>query len=152
VTGRRLCDTYAMTRRPIYRWKSFRLGVLVLGLLGWLLLWGRTHSDLAVRLGKETWYGIVSSDGYLYGYIEVSSSGSFHARDFTFNSSTTRAEPRASQPLIVIVSRANPPTSVNSVGVAPWLLVLGFALPWTSFLAWRWRRMRRLGSSQHHSV
>jgi hypothetical protein len=33
--------------------------------------------------------------------------------------------------------------AVLSIFLPYWLLVLAFLLPWSAFLAWRWRRMRR---------
>ncbi|RYD24971.1 MAG: hypothetical protein EOP87_25235 [Verrucomicrobiaceae bacterium] len=134
-----------MTPRPLHRWKSFWFGIFILISLGWLWSWGRTHSDsAAARLGKQTWHGIVSSDGLLHWYQETTRPGTIHSRNFSFNSHTTQVQRWFPQPPIVTGHLANPPSTVTYVGIAHWLLILLFLLPWSAFLIWRRRRMSRL--------
>jgi hypothetical protein len=46
-----------MTPRPLHKWKSFWLGILVLGFLGWAWMRGRDHCDtMTVFFRNSYWY------------------------------------------------------------------------------------------------
>lgn len=126
-----------MRARSIYRWKSFWLGILALGFLGWAwvrsmeredhIAWGRSRGEC---ISLEQAAGSI----FLYrGYNPYSELG------FTYL-------PTA---ILCGESRRNPVGLMNSpvgwrVEVDHWLLMLLFLIPWAAFLAWRWRRQRIL--------
>ena len=130
-----------MTVRPLHRWKSFWLGVLVLGFLGWA--WVRSRSWL---------------DGFLWVSGSNLMTGGQHAGavSWAWDSSRLpfldplfewRHEPVSSvgEPLIprALVWETYPGQA--QLTVAHWFLMLVFLMSWAGFLAWRWRRVRATG-------
>lgn len=142
-----------MTRRPIHHWKTLWLGLFILISLVWLWSSGRSHvATAAAHLGRQTWHGIVSSDGCLSWYMEVTRPGTIHSRHFDFNSSsTTRTQPWFPSPPIVTGHQVHPVGTVTYLGIAHWLLTLLFLLAWSTLLLWRRWRMHRLLDSPSHS-
>jgi hypothetical protein len=132
-----------MTPRPIYRWKSFWLGVLVLGFLGWAWVRSMDHRDaFDFGVGADMWqidsnFGTISASRHaqlgpgrgidFLGF--TSEPGGGYMREF----------PRAFEH----VTLENFPRS-KWWTVADWFVILLFLVPWVLFLAWRWWRMKRL--------
>jgi hypothetical protein len=126
-----------MTPRPLYCWKSFWLGILVLGFLYWAWLdslwacrafsWERTESALVVMRTKGvTWVRIIPSN-------------------------VTRV-PRGASEWMAIPRRDVPNVEKQweearrsgrgprIVRILDAVVLISFLIPWASFLAWRWRR------------
>jgi hypothetical protein len=133
-----------MTRR-LYRWKSLWLGVLVLGFLAWMWSKSRGNVDyVEVRSEPYTAYGATSAGCYI---AFRSLDGGF-AEPIGIKSASNAASPPYTgtwfpQPFKT-VHNDNGLFVSSSYFVAHWLLMLLFLLPWAAFLAWRWRRMRRV--------
>jgi hypothetical protein len=128
-----------MTPRPVYRWKSFWLGVWVLGFLGWA--WERsnvrreyiewvtaTGGTIAGQYEGCMWFyrgGVPAfySEGLRAGGDEASFEGRcFEGRWF----------PRAAQ--------CEAGEGYLSISIAHWFLILLFLVPWLAFLFWRVRK------------
>ena len=122
------------TPRPLIKWKSFWLGILVLGFLGWA--WVRS-SHLAEfmnwKVREDLSLRIAHSGGSLDVWVETTPS------DFS--------------PLGLVTSSADHPTnwfperavtfSDGLYSFSYWLIILLFLVPWVGFLAWRVRRQRK---------
>ena len=120
-----------MAPRPLIKWKSFWLGILVLGFLGWA--WVRSMA----RYDGLFWYsvggtitGASNSGGLLHLVIE------------------TPGARLPANPGINVVSRTLAardwwPRAFQNTSVAHWFLMLLFLVPWISFLAWRVRKQRK---------
>ena len=145
-----------MTPRPIHRWKSFWLGIVILLFLGWAWTRSWEKSDhLLVRPNTSTWCGISIYSGYVFWRTCSFPSGTGLGPDRIawqsnyYHTSTESWLP----PAFKRDYRRNAPLGPidSAVGIAYWLLILLFLIPWTTFLIWRWRRMKRqaAGSAGH---
>jgi hypothetical protein len=131
-----------MTPRPIHKWKTFWLGILILAFLGWAWIHSLTFASgffsytvkmgdhgvlkgLTIAANQEG--GIISLTTLPYPYSQFSG--------FTYWS---HASVPAGHPLF--------PTAVTTgehhSTISHWFLILLFLIPWLAFLAWRWRRMK----------
>jgi len=137
--------------RPLYRWKSMWLGLLMLGFLGWG--WKRSvhYYDVAscgegsggrgVSLGQRdsrvilTWVPAKSPSGFAPG---------FHWFSVMMN--------ERSYPIFPGIFSKDPnnmrlPDSFRWFHLPHWFLMLLFLVLWAAFLAWRWRRVKQLTAS-----
>ncbi len=121
-----------MTPRPLYRWKSFWFGILVLGFLGWA--WGSALDQTSTLVIRKGGYAYSAGAGTLGVYIVET--GFFEAGIF-------RGNPGSSPLFPPFVEKK---TEVWWTGflVAYWFLILLFLVPWSGWLAWRWRKIKRL--------
>lgn len=135
-----------MSPRPLHRWKSFWLGLLVLIFLGWA--WQRSIRHLDS-------FGIANSAGSVGGLVYqrdstviLTAPGTMRilpgTRLFTILLPYPRNYPLIPPPLSVGRNASQP---YHTIIIAHWLLVLLFFVPWVGFLLWRVRRMRRLAGS-----
>ena len=140
-----------MLPRPFHRWKSFWFGLVVLGCLGWSWVASMRHVDVLYfnsAAGPSTtlhrhFGSFVLTAGQTLGWVEV-------------KWDTSRPSPLVSHwshQIITLTPKetwfARPVTVKRSPGrlevfVAHWLLILLFLLPWTTYLSWRSRWMKRL--------
>ena len=130
-----------MKPRRLIRWKSFWFGILVLGFLGWA--WARSNEkrDIAsFEVGADRW-NINSTLGQISSQrFEAEARGNgVHFR--TESTEGWAVEIPAAFKHLVTEHRRGLLTIWN---VAYWFLMLLFLLPWSAFLAWRWRRQRKL--------
>jgi hypothetical protein len=131
-----------MTPRPLYRLKSFWFGVLVIAFLGWAWNWSRYRSDQltwrlnpasAVTLSQASggvwlWWGDNWGPGDRIEYLNGDIS-------------------KDSQLLNVAIFRKSRPGFWN-YGVSHWFIILLFLVPWSGWLAWRWRRIRKFAAAR----
>jgi hypothetical protein len=133
-----------MNPRPLYRWKSFWLGGVVLVFLGCAWVRSVGHLDevaMAVRSSKVVGNcasGEIAVTRYprkMRGWIPE------------FESATVNGgfERRWMGPVLRIRIVDLPPAGAQllSLRVGHWFLILLFLAPWVSFLAWRVRKRRR---------
>ena len=132
-----------MTPRPLYKWKSFWLGILVLGFLGWAWRdsghhrsyagWSRGPQDHEVFMAESRigWVGTRYVNG------RTGDSISYYREEMKFGFEF----PEALSWRIDFHAFIG---GVREVKVAHWFLLLLFLVPWSAFLAWRWRRQRIL--------
>ena len=136
-----------MTPRPIIRWKSFWLGILVLGFLlrAWLV--SSFESSGIQRGDSKEIIGVTSSSGYLefYRFTGGSADPGWQITGSRF-ASPSNAKLLWGSPLLIRNKRQLiiGDGSAYGASIAYWLLMLLFLIPWASFLAWRWRRQRML--------
>lgn len=138
----------AMPPRPVHRWKSFWLGILVIVFLGWA--WARSiHFEEIVLFGASTAPSgtMVGQSGGMVGITAFRPPAELILICFS---------PIAGNSLSEVSAWRNPhgrphyeiPAAVElewyefrwSFGLAHWLLILIFAATWLSVLRWRWRR------------
>jgi len=148
-----------MQPRPLYRWKSFWLGVLVLGFLGWA--WWISYK-FSTRVSYwhvdvihcEGYTGIrvsewVALDYFSHERVEDDAWASriipmpFFVRGLerdrgpqTWRGEATYREFHEWAYRSMLPER-------RALFLPHWLLIATFLVVWTAFLAWRWRRMRR---------
>jgi len=129
-----------MQPRPLYRWKSFWLGLCVLVGLSWAwvdsvsyvsgVMW---NSATGYRTSLENTDGIL---GFFHYHLHGAEPTGLAVARFATNAEY--ATPRA----LVLHTESVEVGLGFTVGY--WLLILLFLVRWTASLAWRWRRMRRV--------
>ena len=132
-----------MFPRPLYRWKSFWLGLAVLAFLGWA--WGKSTNhrsgvawlsgalDQAVTLSQSR--GQVDFNRYLPPFAVT-------AVPIGLSCWNERGGLRHwMQPAIDWHGKDGGGWGIS---LAHWFLILLFLVPWAGFLIWRVRRMKRL--------
>lgn len=135
-----------MTPRPLHRWKSFWFGILILVFLGW---------GWMTSMGKGNYIAI---DGKLEEIARLDQSGGYIAVVWE---SDTPIFSLPQEPVAWIFGRDHatwfpkafkrdsPVDGWHSVAIAHWCLILLFLLTWSTWLAWRWQRLkhRRISTS-----
>ena len=133
------------TPRPIHRWKSFWLGVLIITFLTWAWSRSRTHEDhLSIRPTAHTWYGVTISNGYLCSDIRTVPVSYANSNRITYHCTTsiTTRPWIQNPPENTRTSSAAMTTSLRRI--APlWTLTFLFPLAWSALLLWRSSRMRK---------
>jgi hypothetical protein len=124
--------------RPLYRWKSFWLGVLVIAFLGWAWV-GSMHYTESVSF-VDGGRGIVAT--HRPGSIEVLSAEVDPFLSEGLNSSKWPVEAYFRYKVFPAAVSFDP----YGAEVAHWFLILLFLLPWSGWLAWRWRKIKRLST------
>lgn len=132
-----------MTPRPLYRWKSFWFGILVLGFLGWAWVRSMGHLDCVLWASGDGTHEI----DLLQHEGEVSvfrgSNYVIHPRGFEFSTDEFSLDGAWFGRFVEVERRPNGPT----VSIAHWLLILLFVVPWSGWPAWRWRKIKRLSKA-----
>ena len=128
-----------MTLRPLYRWKSFWFGILILLFLAWGWIRSMGSGDYIAIDGKLEELARLDQSG---GYIAVvweSDTPIFSLPEmpvaWMFGRDHARWFPKA-------FKHDSPVDGWRSVAIAHWCLILLFLLTWGAWLAWRWRRLR----------
>ncbi len=129
--------------RPIYRWKSFWFGVLVIAFLGWG--WARSRQDLDGVFLNAGPFAIIASQNTgivdliwssLFTHPGPKGLSWFHEGAITFGG-----------PLFPKAVHWETHDGQIQLIVAHWFLILLFLLPWSGWLAWRWRRLRSISQT-----
>jgi len=149
----------SMPPRPIHRWPTFWLGILIIAFLSWAWARSITHDDLVrAHPGLDfnrsitspytnPWYILRSAGGFAWWETRRDSMGATTAPRFELHSETS--SPTVSFPppythySATILARGDD-YSFSYTAIAYWLLILLFLIPWISYLTWRWRRIKRL--------
>jgi hypothetical protein len=124
--------------RPVYRWKSFWLGVLVLGFLGWAWAHSFRHfSGGGFRVPGNGSMLLSQSGGTVWLEVRRMPPGltPYNWQYWSWPSPVKRS----------FVAPAMKQRE-DKTGFAHWLVMLLFLVPWVSFLAWRVRKQRRLNA------
>ena len=139
-----------MMPRPVVRWKSFWLGVLLLGFFGWASVRSFEGTDGISFVQR---HGLSLFVEHRYGrVIAVCDRDYFRARgikmrmagpglSFTGSRLSGSGKPR-SIPLLPAF-RVVSGESVTRLVVTYWFLVLLFLVPWLAFLFWRVRKQKK---------
>ena len=171
-----------MTPRRIIRWKSFWFGVLVVGFLGWAWLdstrcetsvrYGQksfSHAGSGIFLAdlghamslSPIWNrGPLSSSDVLWTEVRFDGpealrlSGDptqvYHycvgAKDGDITG------PRSAAAVHFSKTPFFPQVGAWAIYIPHWLMLTCFLVPWSAFLAWRWRRQRRILTKALHDA
>jgi hypothetical protein len=129
-----------MLPRPLHRWKSFWLGILVLAFLGCGWLRSMSHTDGFFWLPKHFIFTAHQSTGQL-GF----------AWDYSKPASPLSMFQWVHEPISAAGEPWFPSAVVPEVydrqfqfAIAHWFLMLLFLIAWGAFIYWRVRRMKRL--------
>jgi hypothetical protein len=135
-------ETHRMTPRPLIKWKSFWLGILVLVFLGlaWMQSMNRMDSlsfglgvdrwEVVCTMGKVSavrWPQLVAGRG-VHSVSYLSEQGGGFNREF----------PPAFES-VVFDESLNVRAWMSSI----WCLILLFLVPWFGFLFWRVRKQKK---------
>ena len=163
-----------MSRRPVYRWKSFWLGLCVLVFLGWAWLrsmewmsgvsWQWTVGDKSEWVGQsiavEQDEGRVSLWWDSYNPLEMDGMRRWNNRIPLIELNVTRnpfepvdtvAEDEEIERIREEGSGLFPEALVMGhawISVAHWVLWLGFLLTWGGWMVWRWRREKQVSLTE----
>lgn len=131
-----------MTPRRLHRWKTFWLGVLATGFLGWAWLYSMTHTTgvLWLTKGRTITAGQSAGQVFLNGDSSLRFTGSLptYEPQWVHERISTAGEPRFPTAFVWETY----PNQIQ-ITIAHWLLILLFLIPWSALLAWRWWRMRK---------
>jgi hypothetical protein len=130
-----------MQPRLFYRWKSFWLGMLVLGFLCFAWIRSMGYRD-SIEWGSPSgaWIGFVNVGG------RVTAVRIAHVPTGIPLLSGTRFETVAVEPSARFFPKAfqfEPSGAVARISASHWLLILLFGAPFSGFLAWRGRKQKR---------
>lgn len=132
--------------RSIYRWKSFWLGLLVLIFLGWAWVRSTHRMDSFSYKGStfsRTWAGT-----HGLGVVHLLWwKDRFAVEGLNLYSTSAPSHLRLKStwfPKPVALSGGSQ-GGADGITISHWFLILLFLVPWTGFLFWRVRRMRRAG-------
>jgi len=129
-----------MTPRPLIKWKSFWLGILVLVFLGWA--WVRSMHEGVTLV---PWEDSLLSFQSLFGRLDISYiSPSIPQYSVGLDFEEVAPDPEDYLPDAVYFLKND---FTLTVEFAYWFLMLLFLIPWASFLVWRYRRQRKLTES-----
>jgi hypothetical protein len=136
-----------MLPRPLHRWKSFWLGLLVLVFLGcgWVRSMG-FRDDVGWESTRGEVIGAAQAGGTVRMFLFAGfpmNRGFYHE---TGVASFPTWFPRGTWRLFESSGRS------AEIGIAHWFLILLFLVPWSGFLVWRVRRMERLKSPGPKSI
>lgn len=130
-----------MTPRPLYRWKSFWFGGLVIAFLGWAWARSMNHRDAVyVQLVGKLWANNCVMGKFT---IERSEHGRIMASDWGIRFSS-EPFPGYDFPVPAALKRIGEENVFETWMIAHWFLILFFLVPWSGWLAWRWREIKRL--------
>jgi hypothetical protein len=141
-------ETQPMSPRPLIKWKSFWLGILVLVFLGWAWVRSIGHAD-------SVWAGVRSSEWLLTSFAgrmtwlchdEAFRGEARSIHGLGFDSGRGGDNEEWIQPAFEKFQRDVPygNGTLSFWRVSHWFLILLFFLPWSAFRAWRYRRQRKL--------
>jgi len=129
-----------MKPRPVYRWKSFWLGVVVLAFLGWSWLRSMGPGDyFAIKGSLEEVVRIDQSGGRI-AVVWEREDPIFSLPEMPLAKHSPESEmrwfPRA-------VRYWSPIDGWNAVAIAHWFVILVFLILWLGWFAWRGRSFQR---------
>jgi hypothetical protein len=130
-----------MLSRPVHRWKSFWLGVLVLAFFGWAWVRSLHRQDGFLWMTRDFHFSAAQTSGA----VEVAwaaSDGSWGQNFLWMHEAVPAGEPTFRK----AVNWETYPGQLQ-LTVSHWLLMLVFLVPWAGFLLWRHRRMKRLAAA-----
>jgi hypothetical protein len=125
-----------MSPRPLYRWKSFWIGLFILAFLAWAWV-GSMKRALIITPWDQSRVSMTS----ISGRFEIWLMNANLLRD-TRGIQGYRPDPKSLHWFAVPVRVETAPVG-RSVSVAYWLVSLLFFGSWASFITWRWRRQRQ---------
>ncbi|RYD25309.1 MAG: hypothetical protein EOP87_24655 [Verrucomicrobiaceae bacterium] len=134
-----------MTPRPIHKWKTFWLGLLILAFLTWTWSRSRSQNDyLGVGTIAKTWIHAGSWNGALRMVVLKSTHPTTTTNSFEINSLPMDTVRPWFEAPFKAKRTVRPKLITYELGIAHWLIILLFFLTWSTLLLRRARRLRRL--------
>jgi hypothetical protein len=135
-----------MTPRRIIHWKSFWLGIVVMGFLVWGWLGTRTQTAMLYCIADDWIYAAGSGSSSVHIAIHPHTG---MPSEWGFDKMPSPEEdPPCFAPAFENGWIGEGPQGAEGyIAVAYWVVVLAFVVLWVVFLGWRWRRVRRLMSA-----
>jgi hypothetical protein len=152
-----------MSRRPLYHWKSFWLGILVIAFLGWSWMTSMrnpggigvavpgVHGGAAYTNGSMVLFCNGSSEGFGIGFFNEPVEPESTWFPSGIESRFSEGKRIHLSTLVTLASGGIKKSwtcgyspARGHIRIAHWLLILFLALLWTAFLFSRYRRMKRL--------
>ena len=135
-----------MTPRPLHRWKSFWLGIVVLAFLGCGWLRSMSHTDGFFWLPEHFMFTAFQSTGRLGFAWDYSKPPSpLHYFQWVHEPISSTGEPWFPRAVVPEVYDRQ-----FQFSIAHWFLMLLFLLAWSAFLGWRVGRMKRFEEKVPH--
>jgi hypothetical protein len=165
---------FSTPRRPIHRWKSLWLGILVITFLGWAW-WQSLHrwtmigyhdytidhagSGIALidwKIGKKkplhADHGNISPSNQTWAHPLLEAPDLFRSTGtpgegdhyFTRDPGTFEPIPRNSAAQHFSALISSRVPGTWGLFLPHWLLILAFLIPWSALLAWRWKKAKHL--------
>ena len=134
-----------MHPRPLHRWKSFWLGLLVLVFLVWA--WTRSTHRMDSFSYKGSTYSRTWAGSHGLGVLHVLWwQDPFEDKGLNLYSTSAPGHLKLEQPWFpkAVTLSGGSQRGGDGINIAHWFLILLFLVPWTCFLFWRIRRMRRV--------
>lgn len=132
-----------MHPRPILHWKSLWFGILVLAFITWAWRRSSTHSDKLSFTRSTTTY-TVESEGSMLLFTVLPFHPTLTPPGWEFHSETLwDSDLSYFKPAFIQIHDG----FIHFYWLAWWIPALSFLLPWATFLAWRWHRMKRLAAA-----
>ena len=132
----------SMLPRPVHRWKSFWLGILMLALLGCGWIRSMSYTDGFFWLPKRFIFAAHQSTGrigFAWDYSKAPSP--LHYFQWVHEPISSAGEPWFPSAVVPEIYDRQ-----FQFGIAHWFLILLFLVPWIAFLFWRVHRLKRLGA------
>ena len=130
-----------MHPRPVYRWKSFWFGVVVLAFLGWSWIRSMGAGDYLAWKGTMDEVVRIDQSGGRIAVVWVREDPIFSLPEMPLakhgGGSGMRWFPRAFR-------YGSPVDGWNWIALAHWFMILLFLLAWCGWLTWRWRGRKRV--------
>jgi hypothetical protein len=142
-----------MTPRPIHRWKSFWLGVLVLIFLGWAWVTSMSLLHIAGYIYPSKSQAIFLRN--LPGTIEIENTGPHYSVTPVTPPVQWYSYARIHDPVWLPRPMLFQPFGALggwTVHLPYWLITPLFLIPWTGLLAWRWRQIKRFAAEARSST
>lgn len=134
-----------VTLRPMYQWKSFWLGVMLLLFLGWAWQQGMRANQWMRVSTPGIAFGVNQYEGQAGVFVNLTkekgkvSRGSSSRKDAVLF-------PFLGQVSLGKVNGAYHPMWHFRARFAHWFLMLAVAVGWAGWLAWKWKREQRRAS------
>jgi hypothetical protein len=136
-----------MKPRPINRWKSFWLGVLILVFLGWA--WARSGHQMDYLQAPRFFLRQASGELTAFLWNDDSTGGRWMVSSDPISYGVGDGVPRAFRWDRVsdydLFTKIDKDLGRRCV-VSHWFLMLLFLVPWVGFLVWRVRKQRQLNT------
>ena len=130
-----------MNPRPLYRWKSFSFGILILIFLGWGWVRSMGAGDYLAINGSFDEVLRIDQSGGCIAVVWLLPNPIFSLPEVPLSKMFGETDARWFPPPL---KHWSPVDGWASVAVAHWFLILLFLAAWGGWLAWRWRRMKCL--------
>ena len=130
--------------RPVYRWKTFWFGILILAFIGWAWIDSMKHySGILYAVPPQNIFVARQHAGSVVLGWDTSEQFGVHE----FQSAREPSSPYEHTPWFPKAAAVEKHGANTTASIAHWYLLLNSLLLWAVFLAWRRQRLKRLATS-----